>query len=294
MILHSLPNECFINIFFFLDRKSLYKCLFVSRFYCKLSIPRIWKNPFRPNCTSKSSSIINTLLACLNEDEISFLIPCAINFNNQSPLFEYGRFVRKIDQRYFVYYITTWFESTNESVDEHYDCRIQKLIDVIYHTIMRQDSNLQELKLNGHCILVIRFMSYFLPKALIFKTYKPGITNLRSIHIDLDSGIQHQKTIEFLNMLPKFCNGIVKLNLKVESIDVQPFLDIIKSQPLEKMVIDNHNGTKENINKIVCALESRSETLKKLEFCDLNFQEVDLSSISRLECLVRIKFEHCE
>src|ERR1043166_5088453 len=131
MILASLPNECYINIFFFLDRKSIYKCLFVSRFYCKLSIPRIWKNPFRPNCTSKSSSVINTLLACLNEDEISFLVPWSINFNNQSPLFEYGRFVRKIDQKYFVNYIITWFESTNEPVDEYYDCRIQKLIDVI-------------------------------------------------------------------------------------------------------------------------------------------------------------------
>ena len=183
MILPSLPIECLINIFFFLDRKSLYKCLFVSRFYCKLSIPRIWKNPFRPNCTLKSSSVINTLLACLNEDEISYLIPCAINFNNQSPLFEYGRFVRKINQKYFVDYIITWFESTKYHY-EYYDYRIQKLINVIYHTIMRQGSNLQELKLNGHCILVIRFMSYFLPKALIFKTYKPGITNLRSIHID--------------------------------------------------------------------------------------------------------------
>ena len=294
MILPSLPIECFINIFFFLDRKSLYKCLFVSRFYCKLSIPRIWKNPFRPNCTLKSSSIINTLLACLNEDEISYLIPCAINFNNQSPLFEYGRFVRKFDQSYFVDYIITWLESTNEPVDENYDCRIQKLIDVIYHTIMRQGSNLQELKLNYY-FPIISHMNHFFPKALIFKTYKPGITNLRSIHINLNSDVQHQKAVEILNMLPKFCNGIVDLNLRVVSIiDVQPFLDIIKSQPLEKMVIRSYNGTKENINKIVCALEFRSETLKELVFWSLNFQEVDLSSISRLECLEWLKFRQCE
>ena len=60
------------------------------------------------------------------------------------------------------------------------------------------------------------------------------------------------------------------------------------------MVIHNYNGTKENINKIVCALEFRSETLKELEFCCLNFQEVDLSSISRLEHLVWIKFKYCK
>src|ERR1044072_2168799 len=64
---------------------------------------------------------------------------------------------------------------------------------------------------------------------------------------------------------------------------------------LEKMVIDNYNGTKENINnKVVCVLEFRSETLKELKFCDLNFQQVDLSFISRLECLEQLKFSHCE
>ena len=148
MILHSLPNECLINIFFFLDRKSLYKCLFVSRYYCRLSIPRIWRKLFRPQCSAKSkSSVINILLACLDEEEISFLIPCAINFNNQSPLFEYGRFVRKINHEYCIDYIEAWLNSTDEPFDYHYDCKVQKLINVIYHKIMQQGSNLQELNL---------------------------------------------------------------------------------------------------------------------------------------------------
>ena len=102
MILPSLPNECLIDVLSLLDRKSLYKCLFVNRRYCKLSIPIIWRDPFSSICCEKSSLIINTLLACLDEDEISSLIPCAININNQSPLFEYGRFVRKINHTRFV------------------------------------------------------------------------------------------------------------------------------------------------------------------------------------------------
>src|SRR3954466_5550364 len=97
MILPSLPNECLSEIFSLLDRESLYKCLFVSRQYCKLSIPIIWRESFRSTRLKKSSLIINTFLACLDEDEISSLIPCAINFNNQSTLFEYGKFVRNID-----------------------------------------------------------------------------------------------------------------------------------------------------------------------------------------------------
>ena len=71
----------------------------VSRQYCKLSIPIIWREPFRSVCLTKSSLVINTLLACLDEDEISSLIPYAINFNNQSSLFKYGKFVRIIHHR---------------------------------------------------------------------------------------------------------------------------------------------------------------------------------------------------
>src|SRR4051794_12006895 len=95
MPLFLLPNECFSNILSFLNKTSLYKCLFVNRYYCKFSIPLIWRDPFIEPITI---SLINTLLTCLNEDEISSLIPCAIEFNNnQSPLFEYGNFIRKID-----------------------------------------------------------------------------------------------------------------------------------------------------------------------------------------------------
>src|SRR5437868_1764385 len=145
MILPSLPNECLIDVFSLLDRKALYKCLFVNRRYCKLSIPIIWRDPFiMPTC-HKSFLILNTLLACLDEDEISSLIPCAINFNNQPTLFEYGRFVKTIDHDHCVYLIEIWLKIF--FFDQ--DCRVQKLVNAIYHVIMRQGSILQELKLKN-------------------------------------------------------------------------------------------------------------------------------------------------
>ena len=75
MPLPSLPDECFINVFLFLlDDKSLYKCLFVNRYYCKLTIPIIWKDPFNH---SHQKELTDTLLSCLVDDEISLLISCA-------------------------------------------------------------------------------------------------------------------------------------------------------------------------------------------------------------------------
>src|SRR5438045_8100985 len=124
MPISSLLDECFSDVLSFLDKKSLYKCLFVNRYYCKFTIPLIWREPFIP--IPKRFSLINTLLACFNEDEIFSLIPCAIKFNNnQSPLFEYGKFVRRINHYYCVQFITIWLKLPH-NIDK--DCSVRKLI----------------------------------------------------------------------------------------------------------------------------------------------------------------------
>ena len=153
--------------------------------------------------SSVLTSVINTLLACLDEDEISSLIPCAINFNNQSSLFEYAKFVRKIDHSRCVRNIETWLELSSRTTINKYqrDCRVQKLVNVIYHTIMRQGSNLQ---VDLHC--------YCLPKLSILTTYNPGIINLRSIVIVLNNHT-NQESIEILSILSKFCSGIINFEL---------------------------------------------------------------------------------
>src|SRR4051794_39163856 len=98
MSLLSFPKECFNNVLSFLDNPTLYNCLFVNRYWCRLSIPILWGDPFRL-CTEPRASLINTLLACLNNvgevDEKFQLIIYATNFNNnQTPLFDYGKFVK--------------------------------------------------------------------------------------------------------------------------------------------------------------------------------------------------------
>src|SRR5947199_10557474 len=109
----SLPNECLNSFLTFLDNKSLYKCLFVNRYYCKLSIPTLWKNPFEFHSRPKAS-LVNTLLDCLNAFEIASLIPYTININTQSSLFEYGKFIRKIDHDDIIMNIIAWLKYSDE------------------------------------------------------------------------------------------------------------------------------------------------------------------------------------
>lgn len=299
MPLSSLPDECFGDIFSFLDNRSLYKCLFVNRFYCKLSIPIIWKEPFRPiYAKPKFPLIINTLLVCLNEDEISSLIPYKIDIpRNKPPLFEYGKYVRIIDQDFVRQNIITWLNpSEGYDVDKHQDYRVQKLMDVIYHMILRQGSNIQKFKLN-----VSQSDSYVdLPKVSTFITFNPGITDLKSLNMEIDLEYSHymgcQNTIEFLTIVPTFCRNIINCVLwifKLNSNFIKPFLDIIQLQPLQRMLICIVN-IEENAKKIIKALEFRSETLKELLFECLDFRDIDLSFISNLKRLERLKFIYCK
>ncbi|UZO14196.1 uncharacterized protein OCT59_005657 [Rhizophagus irregularis] len=151
-----LPDECLNELLLYLDNKTLYKCLFVNRNYCRYAIPILWERPFKPSfMNSKHSLIINTLLNCLDKEEITTLIPFQINITeNRTPLFEYGKFIKIIDQEFVKQNIITWLNSTNGKVlTERYniakyqDIRVKKLINVIYHMIIRQGSNLKELNL---------------------------------------------------------------------------------------------------------------------------------------------------
>ncbi|CAG8437896.1 11553_t:CDS:2 [Rhizophagus irregularis] len=165
---------------------------------------------------------------------------------------------------------------------------------------MRKGSNLQEF------VLFINSRNYYidLPKFSIFTIYKPGITNLTSLSIEVyfdlvDDDKRYQNTIEFLSNVSKFCNCIINCEFWISNLSnalTKPFLDIIKLQPLERILIDTYTDNyieKENVEKVIHALEFRSKTLKQLLFRSLDFQLIDLSFLSKLEYLENLEFVQC-
>jgi hypothetical protein len=302
----SLPDECLSELFYYLDNKTLYKCLFVNRNSCRFATPILWERPFKPSfVNAKYSLIINTLLNCLDKEEITTLIPYQINITKyQKPLFEYGKFIKIIDQEFVKQNIITWINTTNGKVfTERYntlryqDNRVKKMINVIYNMIIRQGSNLKELNLRV-------FQSEFyidLPKFSIFNNnnYKPGIKNLRSLKIDIDletNEEKYQNTMEFLKSIHKTCNNIINCNLLIYKLNynfVEEFVNIIKSQPLKSISIYT-NFLEQHKKEIIYSLESRTNTLRELIFIYMDFKNIDLSSITKLECLEKLEFDNCE
>jgi hypothetical protein len=293
MSLLSLPDECFNNILFFLSRNTLHKCLLVNRYFCKLSIPIIWRNPFKRPTRVNSPLLTNTLIKCLNEDEISSLIPYGIIINYQPSLFKYEKFIRRIDHRNFVISLLEWVKYKlviPPTFDR--DFIIQKLIDVLYHMFMRAESNLKDF------VIFMDLGSYDLPNISTFTTYNPGITNLKTLKLEIiNDSIRRQNSIELLSKISKVCNEINNFQIWADqsiSKIMLPILDIIKLQPIKSIYIHyNSINNMGDISKfIIFTSKFRSETLKRLIFYRMSFKYIDFSLISKLKYLEYLEIYH--
>lgn len=287
-----LPAECFKQILYLLDNTALFQCLFLNRYYCRVVIPIIWQDPFvKKIATFISCSLIYTILACLDEDEILSLIPNPIKLNNQPPLFAYGEFIKKINHDCLVEHVRTALETSNGN--DNLDCGVQKLVNSIYQMIFRKSTTFQEFEAN-----VTQKNYVDLPKFSVFTNYEPGIRMLRSLtlfNLDLISNDRkRQNTTKFLDMVPKSCDSIVNFELwikSLQSIFVKKYLDIIKSQPLKRIFLYIDSPEKDPFN---LELEFRSETLKELILDSIDFQQISLSFIPKLKQLERLEFLYCK
>ncbi|RIB11009.1 hypothetical protein C2G38_140167 [Gigaspora rosea] len=75
------------------DLNSLYSCSLVSRHWCKMSIPILWKNPFS---FYQKPLYISEYFSSLDEDEIYILKECGINLKISRKLFNYTKFLKDL------------------------------------------------------------------------------------------------------------------------------------------------------------------------------------------------------
>ncbi|RIB05533.1 hypothetical protein C2G38_2219396 [Gigaspora rosea] len=74
---------------------SLYSCALVSRYWCKMSIPILWQDPF--SIRRKRPLFISNYFSSLDEDEKFILNECGINIEISKTLFDYTRFLKVLN-----------------------------------------------------------------------------------------------------------------------------------------------------------------------------------------------------
>src|SRR6266542_384474 len=85
----KLPADCINEIFEYLedDDDSLYSCLLVNRFWCKISVRILWRNIRN----------YNTLINCLPSESKEILYKNEINFSTlKPPTFNYASFCKSL------------------------------------------------------------------------------------------------------------------------------------------------------------------------------------------------------
>src|SRR6266498_3257270 len=96
------------------DFNSLYSCVLVNRFLCRITIPMLWEDPFSvarqegPPC-----NFLDTYLLFLNEDDKTRLKDFKIKINSplfKNPLFNYPSFIKTLDLFRIDLHIINWIK----------------------------------------------------------------------------------------------------------------------------------------------------------------------------------------
>ncbi|GBC28907.2 hypothetical protein GLOIN_2v1776126 [Rhizophagus irregularis DAOM 181602=DAOM 197198] len=105
----DLPEITYDIIKYFKDDIStLYSCVLVNRFWCRLAIPLLWNNPF--SIPTRNCKFIETYLHHLNDDLKAKLNEYKINDNIFPPntLFNYTIFLKQLHTRKVIFSIEKW------------------------------------------------------------------------------------------------------------------------------------------------------------------------------------------
>ncbi|RHZ79797.1 hypothetical protein Glove_140g129 [Diversispora epigaea] len=293
MTIQSFPSECIRNIILYLedDRKSLYSCLRVNRFWCRNSVPILWKRPFEKRITKKGGKIIQVYLASLNDQEKTILIENEINISTLNrPLFDYSVFLENLKYRYYIGAVIYWVMAYNKhkNIRSKQKHQIRLITTALYKLFMRKCINLKSM--------AIETKKYCLefPELSTFNTFNsvdPGLTKLTKfiyhVRFHFDSNFLTQ-TIQFIDTFSNFCTSLKYLEVMLitfpgECIVAEAISNIIRAQThLEEIRIlcSGNFGA-----HIIPAIEYQSNNLISIQINVVRLDGVTLEVLSTCEKL---------
>jgi hypothetical protein len=304
----SLPEDCTYEIIQQLpeDTPILYKFLFVNRFWCKCIISILWKIPFNKikEDKIKQTRLINTYLGCLDEEEKNNIEKD--NFFNlptiKKPFFNYAKYLIKFTLNELESSIKSWYINYGKLI-KYDDINIIKLImNSIHHLFIRSNNNhLETLEFKQGWI-----HSWSWEKVLQDNIKLSCIKNLNiELHDDLKEGGGDYilSDLKFYNILLLRCNYLKILRIYFTSHEVKNYSKYFSSNQIIKMIQVQKNLEILNISKfyqygseltkIISSLGSQINSLKELQFFEVNFTNCSLIGLTVCSNLDSIFFNFC-
>jgi hypothetical protein len=301
----DLPPESMNEIFknFQDDKRSLYYCSLVNRYWCQLAIPWLWSQPIF-NSESKDESIlpIETLISCLDNNSKNKLLELRIPISSQRPLFEYTTFIKKLDHAELCAEVVMWLRNglTREQlrimrVVLPLSLEVKNILNIVITELYKhfiKNSNLQMIILKG------TGWGLDIPNILSINNLKSGISNLRTFCYTIQPILQiqiYENMMKFLELLPNLCKDIENLEFSMNTIDhnlERIFYNIIISQNnLTKFIFDCEIGP---ISKIINSLYTQSHSITFLEFRNIDFYSIPLDFLIHCSYLKDLRLYYCK
>ncbi|RGB33714.1 hypothetical protein C1646_761417 [Rhizophagus diaphanus] len=282
MTLPRLDDDCIYYIIKFTqyNRSNLFNFLLVNRFWCKVTVPLLYTNPFSPNLKSKSKIlIVKTFLLCLNEEEKMYLIKqdnvCNMKIffqnNNLKPIFEYPKYIKYLSKSLIYNIIDFWFKQ--QKIDTFNLLKV-----AFYHMFLRQSDQIKELGIVSDIFDENIFDIYFINNFI-------NISNLTTLQLHYSHVIKHENFSKFLQKFVEYCKNIKQISLEQfeEDHHLYEISSIINNQyKLKEFDYYLHIIGKLSSNIIFDSLVYQKDSLVSLKLYNITFEKLILQSIIKL------------
>ncbi|GBB92411.1 hypothetical protein RclHR1_00200044 [Rhizophagus clarus] len=321
-----LPSECMQKIFKYTiqnsNKKTLFKLLFVNKYWSENVIPILWNNPFKdlipPSMSRHTQSrdptncynLLRTYLSCLDNDDyyllFSKLNPSSHPFdmeipNSFKPLYNYPNYLKELSYSDLENTIYTSFmiNSKHHEFQKQEKYQVFLIASSLYKLFLQNSTQLRFLLFNNSLTTCDNNNLLDIPDIKRYNniTIKPALSNITKFQFK-DIKIRTKNILLLLNSISIYSTKINHLEFKFDSEDynndlVQSISDIIKSQ---KQIFEfNISNLKGNYSEsIFLSLYSHHKpTLFSLKLQNIHFTRLTLSILPNLINLKNLYLYNC-
>ncbi|KAF0552650.1 hypothetical protein F8M41_021340 [Gigaspora margarita] len=289
-ILNNLNDESY----------SLYSCALVSQYWCKMSIPVLWQDPFS---FDQNPLFISKYISSLDEDEKFILKKSGINVVSSKTLFEYASFIKILDIFRLENMVEKWIKS--QLADSKSYCSPLKfhIRDLLLKLFIESGATLRKLDIYFSNNKIPPTIFFSLGQNVQFFSQLQDLTLCICVlsYFDIENvssllTMSQENVTALLKILTKIATkiSVLKIDEFFPSYSPQVFhalVSIIKSQ---KQLREFHIIGMDNPKKfhgIILALESQKQSLREviIEDCDYNAEFKTLMNCENLET-IRVRF----
>ncbi|CAG8616783.1 37895_t:CDS:2 [Gigaspora margarita] len=271
----QLPPETYQNVFRNLDsdKKALASVILVNRAWCEIAIPILWQNPLMPfpsfflNANNgnipSDTPIIEAYITCLPEEAKNKLIEAGLESwfpIKKRPAFNYASYLQTLNYRLLQDAVNEVFPDTIS--EETRKTHVTLVLEELCKLFISQCANLKSIQYVGYPSLspfIIAIPSRSIEPIFIDLCELPGAEACLSKLQTFEYG--GNIPVDLLHAFSRVVKELDSLTITSLGDDNEGLIALIEAQTrLQNVKIQAH----ENIPNIISAIQSKTETIKKV------------------------------